>query len=330
MYVLLNINMLKGPIIVTGGSGFLGANLIRKLNKAGHKNIIIIDNYDDSKFKNIRSLTFADYITYTKGLDYIKVALKGQQPSYILHVGANADVLVRDPEIMMEANFEHSKFYLHWALEHKIPLVYASSSAVYGNSRKSSVEERTEDPHNTYAWSKWMFDQYVLANLHTFNSPVIGLRLFNIFGVGEFHKDKNASLPYRFFSFIRGKGFIDLFDREIKRDYVWVEDVADVFIDMMNNRSVSNGIYNLGGGNPISHETVANIVAESFRSRGLKSPTDDLIKKIAMPDELVDKFQFYTCAENILDSIAVKCAGNEAKIKTYINQLIDISYEGKI
>jgi ADP-L-glycero-D-manno-heptose 6-epimerase len=322
--------MSKGPIIVTGGSGFLGSNLIRKINHYGQNNIIIIDNYDNAKFKNIRSLEFVDYITYTKGLDYIHKALKKYSPSCIMHIGANADVLVRDPEVMMEANFEHSKFYLELALEHRIPMIYASSSAVYGNSRKSSVEEKSEDPHNTYAWSKWMFDQYVLSNLGSFDSRVVGLRLFNIFGMGEFHKGKNASLPYRFFSFIKEKGFIDLFDREIKRDYVWVEDVADVFIDVLNYDGVKNGVYNLGGGNPISHESVATIVANSFIDRGLHKKEDSLVRKVPMPQELVHNFQFHTKAENVLEMIYRRSAGNEQKIKNYINQLIDISYEGKI
>ncbi|RYF99160.1 MAG: NAD-dependent epimerase/dehydratase family protein [Chitinophagaceae bacterium] len=322
--------MSKGPIIVTGGSGFLGSNLIRKLNQYGNRNIIIIDNFDDAKFKNIKSLSFADYITYTKGLQHVHNELKKYKPSCIMHIGANADVLVRDPEVMMEANFEHSKYYLELADQYRIPMIYASSSAVYGNSRESSVEKRTEDPHNTYAWSKWMFDQYVLNNMSSFQSRVVGLRLFNIFGIGEFHKGKNASLPYRFLGFIKDNGFIDLFENEIKRDYVWVEDVADVFIDVMNDKSVGNGIYNLGGGNPVSHERVAGIVSEVFIERGLKKPGDKLIKKIPMPAELVNNFQFHTQAENLLEMIANRSAGNEAKIRKYINQLIDISYAGKI
>lgn len=322
--------MSKGPIIVTGGSGFLGSNLIRKINHYGERNIIIVDNYDDAKFPNIKNLQFVDYITYTRGVDFIYRELKKYSPSCILHVGANADVLVRDPEVMMEANFEHSKFYLQLALDKKIPLIYASSSAVYGNSTKSTIEDKSEDPHNTYAWSKWMFDHYVLNNLASFNSRVIGLRLFNIFGLGEFHKGKNASLPYRFFSFIREKGFIDLFEREIRRDYVWVEDVADVFIDVLNYDSIKNGIYNLGGGNPVSHESVANIVVDAFINRGIIGKTDKLITKIAMPADLVHNFQFNTRAENLLEMISRRSAGNEEKIKNYINQLININYEGKV
>jgi len=322
--------MSKGPIIVTGGAGFLGSNLIRKINHYGEKNIIIIDNYDDAKFRNLKSLQFVDYINYTKGLDSIHRQLNRYSPSCIMHIGANADVLVRDPEIMMEANFEHSKYYLQLALDNKIPMIYASSSAVYGNSNRSNVEEKSEDPHNIYAWSKWMFDHYVLNNIASFASRVVGLRLFNIFGMGEFHKGKNASLPYRFFSFIREKGFIDLFDREIKRDYVWVEDVADVFIDVLNYDSIRNGIYNLGGGNPISHEMVANLVADAFVKRGVYQSTSGLVTKVAMPADLIHNFQFHTKAENLLEMISRRSAGNEEKMKNYISELINISYESKV
>ncbi len=317
--------MPNGPIIVTGGAGFLGSNLIRKINQYGQENIIIIDNYDDAKFANIRPLRFVDYINFTRGLHHVKDSLSRYEPSCIMHIGANADVLVRDPQVMMEANFEHSKFYLDLALEKQIPLIYASSSAVYGNSA-----DNQEHPHNTYAWSKWMFDHHVKNNLSQFKSRVIGLRLFNIFGLGEFHKDKNASLPYRFFNFIREKGFIDLFDRTIHRDYVWVEDVADVFIDMLNYDAVPNGIYNLGGGNPVSHERVAEIVCQAFVERGIKRGKEELVRKISMPEHLINNFQFNTRADNLLEMISRRSTGNERKIRSYINQLIDISYEGKV
>ena len=131
-------------------------------------------------------------------------------------------------------------------------------------------------------------------------------------------------------NFIKEKGFIDLFDRDIRRDYVWVEDVADVFIDMLNYDAIPNGIYNLGGGNPVSHERVAAIVCETFVSKGIKTDVSGLVRKVPMPDELIHNFQFYTRADNLLEMISRRAAGNETKIRNYINQLIDISYEGKI
>lgn len=304
----------------------MGANLVRKLNQYGYKDIIIIDNYDENKFKNIKDLLFVDYITYNKGLDYIDAQLSKRDIGAILHVGANADVLNRDPNVMMELNYEHSKYYLKLSIEKNIPLIYASSSAVYGNSKNSIVDNKFEDPHNTYSWSKWMFDRYVIGNSALFNNKVIGLRFFNIFGYGEFHKEKNASLPYRFFSFIAENGFIDLFDKEIKRDYVWVEDVADIIVDILNDDSMKNGIYNLGTGNPISHRSLAELVRDVYIKREIKSNNDELIKTIPMPESLIHSFQFYTKAENVPELIKRKATNNELKIEKYINQLISDKY----
>lgn len=316
--------MTQKNIVITGGSGFVGSNLIRKLNTRGQSNIIIIDNYDERKFLNIKDCQFIDYITYRKGISHIEEALSKHHIAAILHIGANADVLVKDAEVMFNANYEHSKFYLDYCTRRNIPLIYASSSAVYGNSSNCIIDNQFEHPHNVYSWSKWMFDKYVLANMHTFESRVIGLRFFNIFGMGEFHKDKNASLPHRFYSFIRDKGFIDLFDKQIERDYVWVEDVCDVILEILNEGSLENGIYNLGSGNPISHRAMAELVVEECIKRNMiVSDSSSLIKSIPMPEELADSFQFHTKAEDLHEIVSKHTAYNKEKIRKYVNQLID-------
>lgn len=317
--------MTQKIIVITGGSGFVGSNLVRKLNREGQTNIIIVDNYDERKFKNIKDCRFIDYITYKKGLAHIEEALSNYEVAAVLHIGANADVLIKDAEVMFDANYDHSKFYLNYCLEKKIPLIYASSSAVYGNSNNCIIDNNFEHPHNVYSWSKWMFDKYVQANMPAFDSRVIGLRFFNIFGVGEFHKDKNASLPNRFFSFIRDKGFIDLFDKEIQRDYVWVEDVCNVILEIMKDESVESGIYNLGSGNPISHRAMAELVVEECIRRNMITGNNSLIKSIPMPEDLVGSFQFHTKAEDLPEIVRKHTAGNEAKIRNYVNQLIDLN-----
>ncbi|WP_069660333.1 NAD-dependent epimerase/dehydratase family protein [Arcticibacter eurypsychrophilus] len=310
-------------IVVTGGSGFVGSNLIKKLNASGVNDIIIIDNYDERKFLNIKNCAFIDYISYKSNLQHIDEQLKGHNVGAVLHIGANADVLVKDAEVMLVNNYEHSKYYLNFCLERKIPLIYASSSAVYGNSTNCIVDNDYEHPHNVYSWSKWMFDKYVLNNMTTFESRVIGLRFFNIFGMGEAHKDKNASLPYRFHSFIKQKGFIDLFDKEIKRDYVWVEDVANVIVEILNDNSIVSGIHNLGSGNPISHRDLAQMVIDVLVQKGITTPNDHLIQSIPMPEDLISNFQFHTKAEDLMDVVKKYTSGNADKIKRYINDLID-------
>ncbi|MDT7828089.1 NAD-dependent epimerase/dehydratase family protein [Pricia sp. S334] len=314
-------------IIVTGGCGFLGSNVVKKLNAKGQNNIIIIDNYDERKFKNLTSLNFVDYISYKQGITSLKTVLEHYEISAILHIGANADVLEKDADIMMTANYEHSKMYLDIAQDRDIPLIYASSSAVYGNAPKTEKDQNSENPHNIYAWSKWLFDKHVSANLSSFENKVIGLRLFNIFGLGEFHKDENASLPLRFFTFVRQNGFIDVFNRDIARDYVWVEDVAEVILTILEDKSIVNGIYDLGGDNPVSHLEVADIVASAFVAKGIKPNKETLIKKIPLPKELEHSFQFFTKAEKLLPLIAKQTHGNKEKINLYINELLKMHYD---
>jgi ADP-L-glycero-D-manno-heptose 6-epimerase len=309
-------------IVVTGGTGFVGSNLVNKLNQNGFNRIIIVDDYDERKFKNIKDSLFIDFISYKHGIDHIEKQLNQYSISYIIHIGANADVLIKDADLMLNLNYEHSRFYLNYCLQKEIPLIYASSSAVYGNSKCCEVNQKFEDPHNVYAWSKWMFDKLIFSGLDKFKTPVIGLRFFNIFGMGEFHKRKNASLPFRFYQFLKEDGFIGLFDQEILRDYVCVDDVTSVIIDLMKG-NWENGIYNLGSGCPISHQELASIVVDIFIERGVKMLSEDLIRPIQMPEDLLDTFQFFTKAEGISPGIKKYTTGNKEKIRDYINRLID-------
>ena len=314
-------------IIITGAAGFVGQNLVKYLNNQGYTNLILVDSLANKNyFKNLIGLKYCDFLNFEKGIDFVENSLsKYENIDTIFHIGANADVLIEDCNIMMDMNFEHSKFWFEFAKKRNISLIYASSSAVYGNSNSFKVRAKDEQPHNEYAFSKLVFDNYVRCNLKTLNNKVIGYRFFNIFGLGEFHKGKNASLPYRFFNFIMDekKGYIDLFDKEIKRDYVWVEDVCKILY-ITWKKDMPNGIYNLGSGNPISHEKLANIVIDIMREEGLLdiyTKDDVYIKKISMPKDLIDKFQYFTKADDLVPWINDITNNNEKKIKKYIQQL---------
>jgi ADP-L-glycero-D-manno-heptose 6-epimerase len=168
-----------------------------------------------------------------------------------------------------------------------------------------------------------MFDRYIFENLHKFNNRVIGFRFFNVFGIGESHKGKNACIANRFVKFIQEKGFIDLFDEEISRDYVWVEDLVDVLYKTWWNRDVKNGIYNLGGANTISHKEIAELVVDAFiSSKKVTGNKEQYIKLTSMPENLKHKFQFYTCAEDLLPYISEITANNKLKLKHYIESLV--------
>lgn len=311
--------------IVTGGAGFVGSNMVKKLNNVGINNIIIVDSYGDEKMKNIIGLNFIDFIDYSDGIDKVRSYLESLATiEGFFHIGANADVMVYDPKLMMTENYEFSKMYCDVSNRYNAPFIYASSSAVYGNVGKQSVEGGVEEPHNTYAWSKWLFDHYTIANAEHFSSKVVGFRFFNVFGWGEFHKGKNANIVYRFYRFMKEKNYIDLFNKEIIRDHIWVEDVAEVMYQAMIRHEVTTGIYNLGGQHPISHRVVAEIVVRTMMECGVipHGNVADYIKPINMPEELMAKFQFYTYAENQLDFITEIAKGNDVKMAEYVKRLI--------
>lgn len=310
-------------IIVTGAAGFVGHNFVKFLNNKGFKNIILVDTLSkENYFKNLIGLEYIDFLNFDKGIEFLKSSISQYKDiEAIFHIGANADVLIEDCNIMMDMNFEHSKFWFSVSKEKNIPFIYASSSAVYGNSNSFQVRLEDEVPHNEYAFSKLAFDNYVRGQMDKCQNKVIGYRFFNIFGLGEFHKGKNASLPYRFFEFIVTKGFIDLFDMEIKRDYIWIDDICNILYDSWQ-LELKNGIYNLGSGNPISHQELANLVLEVMLDEEIiKGEREEFIQYIPMPKNLVNKFQFLTKAENLQDWISSKTSNNEKKIKNYIQEL---------
>lgn len=303
-------------LIVTGAAGFIGSNLVKFLNQKGYKNLVLIDTLKKKDyFKNLVKTEFVDFIDYKNGIEYVNNSLKSYIPEVVFHIGANTNVLVDNMNIMLEENFEHSKFWFNFAKERNIPLIYASSSAVYGNSKCFKVNPECEKPHNEYAFSKWIFDNYVKANLNNISNKVIGFRLFNVFGWGEFHKGENASLPYRFCKFIKEKGFIDLFNENISRDYVWVHDVCEILYKTWRENLLDSGIYNLGSGNPIPHKRLAQLVIETMIEEGLLEPQKNYIKFISMPQELRSRFQYFTKAEDLPLWIRDITKDNEKKDK---------------
>lgn len=311
--------------IVTGGAGFVGSNMVRKLNGKGIDEIIIIDEYGGEKMQNLEGLRFREFIDYTDGIKSVyENLLKIDRPEAFFHIGANADVLEYDTEKMMTQNYEFSKMYCEYANTCNIPFIYASSSAVYGNDNNQDIKNADLKPHNTYAMSKWMFDKYVLDNQDRFVNKVIGFRFFNVFGWGEFHKGKNANIVYRFYRFIKEKNYIDLFNKEIIRDHIWVEDVAEVMYQAMQRKDMTTGIYNLGGNHPVSHRQVAEIVINTMIDEGVipKADCDTYIKPIDIPVELRDKFQFYTHSADQLPFITEIAKGNDLKMKQYVKALI--------
>jgi len=311
--------------IVTGGAGFVGSNMVRKLNDNGFTDVVVVDNYDEKKMPNLVGLKFIDYIDYSDGVSSVEKQLSViANIEGIFHIGANADVLEQDPKVMMTMNFEFSRMYYRIAKERNVPFIYASSSAVYGNAEHQAGGLDELLPHNIYAWSKWLFDKFTDAHKTDDIHKVIGFRFFNVFGWGEFHKGKNANIVYRFYRMMRDEGVIGLFRDDIIRDHVYALDVTEVMFRAMRGNMFENGIYNLGGNHPITHRRVAEIVVETLMEAGVieEKSTEEYIRLIDMPQNLRSKFQFHTYAEGQKPQISAITVDNDLKMKEYVRQLI--------
>jgi ADP-L-glycero-D-manno-heptose 6-epimerase len=225
--------------IVTGGAGFIGSNLVHELNLHGIIDILVVDNFADSrKLFNLHGARFSDYMDkreFRRALE--QNALGISRVSAILHQGACSNTLVDDGVYMMDNNLTYSKLVLQYAIKEAAPLVYASTAAVYGLSGPGHFTPTLENekPLNIYGFSKLSFDHYVRAEFVQGRIPgtVIGLRYFNVYGPREQHKGRMASVIHHFAKQILETGKVRLFegsggygDGEQRRDFVYVRDLA--------------------------------------------------------------------------------------------------------
>ena len=281
-------------IVVTGGAGFIGSQIVRHLNARGRKDIIVVDDLEDGrKALNLADCELVDYLDKEDFLQRINNREKfAGNLTAVLHQGACTDTTEWDGQYMMRVNFEYSKHLLEYCANDGIPLIYASSASVYGAGTEFAVERRCEHPINVYAFSKLMFDQYLRHVMPTLQSQVVGLRYFNVYGPGEAHKGGMASVVYHFHQQLRAGDEVKLFvgcdgydDGEQRRDFVYVEDIAAVNLWMLEHPECS-GIFNLGTGVSRSFNDVANAVIQ-WHGRGR-------IKYIPFPEQLVGSYQSFT------------------------------------
>ncbi len=300
-------------IIVTGGAGFIGSNIVKALNERGREDILVVDDLKDGvKFRNIADCEIADYWDKDDFLAFIEGGESFPlEVDAIFHEGACSATTEWDGKYMMRNNFEYSKRLLHYCLEQKIPYLYASSASVYGAGPNFKEERQFEEPLNVYGYSKFLFDQYVRRILPSAESQVVGFRYFNVYGPREQHKGSMASVAFHLNNqLLAGDGVVKLFegsdgygDGEQRRDFIYVSDVVDVNLWCFDNPGCS-GIFNLGTGRSQSFNDVANAVI-SYHNKGR-------LEYIPFPDHLKGSYQSFTEA----DMSALRTAGYRANFKT--------------
>jgi ADP-L-glycero-D-manno-heptose 6-epimerase len=272
-------------IVVTGGNGFIGSNLVKELERRGYIGIIVLD----TKNETLQSI-FEWLVTHNKEIDCV------------FHLGAITDTTVMDRNLFDEFNVGASLFIWNLCTEYKIPLIYASSAATYGDGEEGFDDEHdilNLKPLNPYGWSKQQFD--VWAETQEKQPPQwYGLKFFNVYGYGEEHKGKMASVVlqlYHQIQFCSGPAKIQLFASHRKdyshgeqlRDFIYVDDVVDICIWLYENKPLS-GIYNVGTGKARSFNDLAKSV---FKSLGEK----EKISYIDTPIKIRDKYQYFTEAK---------------------------------
>ncbi len=310
----------QGTIVVTGGAGFIGANLVAALNARGRRDIIVVDDLTDgTKFRNLADLAIADYLDKDEFIELID-----SDPSFhaqaVLHQGACSTTTEWDGRFMMDVNYRYSKRLFHWCQDKRVPLIYASSASVYGAGPAFVERDDAVAPLNVYGWSKALFDQYVLPRLDGSQAQVVGLRYFNVYGPRETHKGSMASVAMHFDRQIREDGVARLFagsdgygDGEQRRDFIYVGDVCDVVLWCLDNPQVS-GVYNLGTGRSQTFNDVANAVID-WHGRGR-------IEYIPFPEHLAGSYQSFTQAD-LAALRSAGCAHEFATVETGVHRYLD-------
>ncbi|MFS1539645.1 MAG: ADP-glyceromanno-heptose 6-epimerase [Candidatus Phlomobacter fragariae] len=302
-------------IIVTGGAGFIGSNIVKALNDIGRSDILVVDNLKNgAKFVNLVDLYIADYIDKE---DFIASIMAGDNMGdvdAVFHEGACSSTNEWNGQYMMNNNYEYSKELLHYCIERDIVFLYASSAATYGGRSDHFIEDRQyEKPLNIYGYSKFLFDQYVRRILSQITSQVCGFRYFNVYGPREGHKGSMASVAFHLNSQINQEQRPKLFtgSEKFKRDFIHVSDVAAVNLWCWQNKI--SGIFNCGTGKAYSFQAVADAVIAFHQEKNL------VAEYIAFPDKLKGCYQAFTEA----DLTKLRAAGYDKQFKTVAEGVAD-------
>ena len=298
-YVTIHLPKDKS-IVVTGARGFIGSFLVEKLNNEAYENLILVDELETKKKAyNLEGKKYQKLLDRDTFIDWFKENSK--TISFVYHLGARTDTAEFDVDLFNKLNLNYTKSIWNICTENNIPMVYASSAATYGGGENGYNDEKSIKelkPLNPYGYSKQNFDLWVEKQTKT--PPFYaGLKFFNVYGKGEWHKSRMASVIYHAFNQITETNKMKLFmshnpdfkNGEQMRDFVYVKDVANMCFFFQEsfdkNKKVNNGIYNIGTG---TARTFNDLVSATFKAMNIEAD----ISYIPTPEDIRDKYQYFT------------------------------------
>src|SRR5258706_178086 len=240
-------------LVVTGAAGFIGSNPVPALNARRGTRILAVDHLErGDKFRNLAACEIADYLDKDEFRRRVEEGEFAGAVEAVFHQGACSDTMETDGQYMMENNYRYSMALLDFCIEDEVPLIYASSAAIYGAGAGFREERKFEAPLNIYGYSKFLFDQAVRRRLGEAGSQIAGIRYFHVYGPHEWHKDRMASVAWHVFNQYAAERRVRPFvgsggygDGEQRRDFISVEDVIRVNLHFLDHPEVS-GIFNVG------------------------------------------------------------------------------------
>ena len=298
--------MTRPLVLVTGGAGFVGSNIVAGLLGEGRYDVAVCDRLRQAsagKWRNIAKHPICDFVAPEQMFDWL--AANASALEAVIHMGAVSSTTEEDADLIVQSNFVLSRDLRRWCAGHGKRLIYASSAATYGGGEQGFVDD--DDPAamaklrplNAYGWSKWLFDMYAMQRRAEGVGPpqIVGLKLFNVYGPNEGHKGGMKSVVAQIWPQARRGQTVRLFkshrdgygDGGQLRDFIYVRDVVEVTKWLLASPEV-NGVYNLGTGQA---RAFADLAAATFLAAGRKPD----IAYFDMPEAIRDQYQYFTQAD---------------------------------
>ncbi len=290
-------------LLVTGGAGFIGSNLVAALNAAGRFDVVVCDMLGhEGKWRNLAKRQLADIVPPAELTNW----LQRRQLDAVFHLGAISETTATDGDLVIETNFRLSARLLDWCTVHTTPFIYASSASTYGNGEHGFRDDQSPEalrrlrPMNLYGWSKHLFDLMVAeraARGERLPPQWAGLKFFNVFGPNEYHKGAMMSVLARKIDDVKTGRIVQLFkshrdgiaDGDQRRDFIYVDDVVRVMMWLLATPAVS-GIFNVGTGHARSFR---DLMLAAYAALGARPN----IEYVDMPEQIRGSYQYFTQGE---------------------------------